>query len=154
MEIPRSILLLKLLISIQELILIPKLIPIRESILIPFPEQIAIPRSIPILIPEPIPDLELTLESTLESESIPATESPPELNPNMESESGKSDSELPPLVYTQRMVTSLHGISRPYRFWHGNRPATIAQTHPIGECSFTNQTIKQERISVVYNGAG
>ena len=81
MEIPwRQISLLKLPISIQELIPIPDLIPILVSILIPFPEQIAIPRSIPIL--------------------IPASESAPELIPNTESDSDRSDSKLLPLVHS------------------------------------------------------
>lgn len=53
MEIPGVISLLKLLISIQQLILISELIPILGSILIPLPEQTAIPSS--ITIPEPIP---------------------------------------------------------------------------------------------------
>ena len=57
--IPRLFSLLKLLISIKELILIPQLIPILESILTPFSEQIGIPRSNPIpepfVIPETIP---------------------------------------------------------------------------------------------------
>ena len=48
MEIPGLMSLLKLLISIQELILIPEQIPILKSILIRFPELISIPRSIPI----------------------------------------------------------------------------------------------------------
>ena len=86
MEIPGRISLLKLLTSIQELILIPELVSFLVSILIPLLEQIAIPRSVPI--PKPTPD----------SESIPASESAPELVPNTESESGRSDSELSPLV--------------------------------------------------------
>ena len=61
MEIPGLISLLKLLVSIQELILISVLIPFLESFLITLPEQIAIPRSIPILepilIPDPIPTI-------------------------------------------------------------------------------------------------
>ena len=55
MEITGLISLQKLLISILELIFIPQLIPLLESILISLPEQIAISRSIlfpgPILIP-------------------------------------------------------------------------------------------------------
>ena len=65
MEIPGLISLLKRFISIQELILIPELIPILESILIPLPEQIAILRSFPI--PEPIQFPESILETTLSS---------------------------------------------------------------------------------------
>ena len=42
------ILLLKLLISFQDLMLIPQLIPALESILIPLPQQIVIRRSIQI----------------------------------------------------------------------------------------------------------
>ena len=57
MEIPGLISLLKLLISIQELILIPELIPFLESILIPLPGLIAIPRSIPISEPILIADI-------------------------------------------------------------------------------------------------
>ena len=88
MQIPGLISLLKLPISIQELILIVELIPISESILITVLEQIGNPRSISI--PEPIPDLilELTARST--------SESTPESNPT--SESGRFDSELPTLV--------------------------------------------------------
>ena len=49
---------LKHIISIQELNLIPELIPILESILIPFPEQITVLRSIAISepLPEPTPE--------------------------------------------------------------------------------------------------
>ena len=80
-----------LIISNQELILIPELVPILDSNLIAFPKQIVIPWSIPvpvlILIPESIRDSESTpesapdstLESFPESESIPAFESAPEL---------------------------------------------------------------------------
>ena len=56
MEIIGLISLLKLLISIQELILISVLIPFLESFLIPLPEQIAIPRSIRIPIPISTPE--------------------------------------------------------------------------------------------------
>ena len=49
LEIPGLILLLKLLTSIQELILIPELIPILESILILLRKPILIPKSITIL---------------------------------------------------------------------------------------------------------
>uniref|UniRef100_A0A8W7PZE8 Uncharacterized protein n=1 Tax=Anopheles coluzzii TaxID=1518534 RepID=A0A8W7PZE8_ANOCL len=101
-------------ISITKPILIPKLIPIPNPI--PIPESILIPKPIPILDPIPIPILDLfpipimdlipiskpipipitALESTLEwapdqtpeSESIPASETAPELIPNTESESG------------------------------------------------------------------
>ena len=55
---------------IQELILIPELIRILESILIPFPEQIAILRSISIH--EPILISESTPDSAPETASIPA----------------------------------------------------------------------------------
>ena len=74
MEIPGLISLLKLLILIQELILILELIPILES----------------ILIPRPILNPELTSESApeLAVELIPHTKS------------GRSDSELPPLMHT------------------------------------------------------
>ena len=93
MEILGLISLLKLPISIQELILVPDLIPFLESILIPLPELFAIPRW--ILIPEPIPisesipkptpesaaalipelTPESAPESTLQSETIPDSES-------------------------------------------------------------------------------
>ena len=52
MEIPGLISLLKLFISLQELILILELIPFLKSILIPLPEQIEILRSNSILIAE------------------------------------------------------------------------------------------------------
>ena len=50
MEIPGLISLLKLLIAIQELMIIPELIPIMGSILIPLPEQIAIPTLISVFL--------------------------------------------------------------------------------------------------------
>ena len=64
MEISGLTSLLKLRISIRELILIPKQIPFLESNLIPLPEQIAIPRSVQI--PKPTPSPEAALESTPE----------------------------------------------------------------------------------------
>ena len=66
-KFPGLISLLKLLISIQERILIPEVIPFLESILFPLAGQIAIPRSIPI--PESAPEStpETAPESTQES---------------------------------------------------------------------------------------
>ena len=73
-------------------------------ILVPLPGQIAIPRSISILqsmlIPPTAPKSALKLKSSQESESIPTSQSGPELIPNPESKSGRYDSELPPLVYS------------------------------------------------------
>ena len=68
--------------------------------MIPLPEQIVIPKAIPI--PEPIPILESILVPTPEStlKSAPDWKSAPELIPNTELQSGRSDSELPPLVET------------------------------------------------------
>ena len=103
MEIPGLISLPTLLISIQT-------IQFMESSLIPLPEQIAIPRSTPesapdsapTSVPEPTPESDSTPKSAPEpipeSAPEPTPESAPELIPNTESESGRSDSELPTLI--------------------------------------------------------
>ena len=122
MDISGLISLLNLLFSIQELIHIPELILILESIMTLLSGQIAIPWSIPIL--EPILIAESIPESTPESAPQPtlksapkltresAPESAPELTP--ESESGRSNSELPPLVHTRDSKVFVYCIFVPY----------------------------------------
>ena len=91
---------LKLLISIQELILIPELISFLESIMVPLPGKITIRRSIqipePNLITESIP--KPSPESAPESTPKSTMESAPELIPYIKSEKGRSDSEFSPLL--------------------------------------------------------
>ena len=98
MEIPELIL-------IQQPDLIPFPDPIPQPIPQPIPEPIpesiseSIPKSIPIPIPEPIPkSIPIPIpESILELESISETKS----------ESGRSDFEVPPLLYWSTRMQSL-----------------------------------------------
>ena len=83
---------------------------------LPLP-QIAIPRTIPI--PDPILNSGSAPETAPKSASETAAESAPELILNTESKSGRSDSELPPLMAIDHRSVENHA-DETTKYFDGN----------------------------------